>query len=55
MRVLVTGGAGFIRSLVVEALQARGHEPVVFDVREGREGIAADVRPRRLSRVPCPV
>jgi dTDP-L-rhamnose 4-epimerase len=44
MRVLVTGGAGFIGSHVVEALQARGHEPVVFDVREGREGIAADVR-----------
>ncbi|MFK0173500.1 NAD-dependent epimerase/dehydratase family protein [Streptomyces sp. NPDC090306] len=44
MRVLVTGGAGFIGSHVVEALAARGHEPVVFDrrvdidddVREGR-------------------
>ncbi|MFJ4435810.1 NAD-dependent epimerase/dehydratase family protein [Streptomyces sp. NPDC088923] len=34
MRVLVTGGAGFIGSHVVEALAARGHEPVVFDVRE---------------------
>ncbi|MFD6154180.1 MULTISPECIES: NAD-dependent epimerase/dehydratase family protein [unclassified Streptomyces] len=33
MRVLVTGGAGFIGSHVVEALAARGHEPVVFDAR----------------------
>jgi dTDP-L-rhamnose 4-epimerase len=33
MRVLVTGGAGFIGSQVVEALQAHGHEPVVYDVR----------------------
>ncbi|MEU1594953.1 NAD-dependent epimerase/dehydratase family protein [Streptomyces sp. NPDC005708] len=41
MRVLVTGGAGFIGSHVVEALRAGGHEPVVFDV---REGAGADVR-----------
>ncbi|NUK05888.1 NAD-dependent epimerase/dehydratase family protein [Streptomyces lunaelactis] len=31
MRVLVTGGAGFIGSQVVAALAARGHEPVVLD------------------------
>ncbi|MEV8019740.1 NAD-dependent epimerase/dehydratase family protein [Streptomyces sp. NPDC086554] len=31
MRVLVTGGAGFIGSQIVDALVARGHEPVVFD------------------------
>lgn len=41
MRVLVTGGAGFIGSHVVEALTARGHEPVVFDVRDDPR---ADVR-----------
>ncbi|MGW4753225.1 NAD-dependent epimerase/dehydratase family protein [Streptomyces chartreusis] len=41
MRVLVTGGAGFIGSHVVEALAARGHEPVVYDVRTDP---AADVR-----------
>ncbi|MFF6806396.1 NAD-dependent epimerase/dehydratase family protein [Streptomyces sp. NPDC012616] len=41
MRVLVTGGAGFIGSHVVEALRARGHESVVFDVRTDP---AADVR-----------
>lgn len=31
MRVLVTGGAGYIGSHTVRALAARGHEPVVFD------------------------
>ncbi|MGI5427321.1 NAD-dependent epimerase/dehydratase family protein [Streptomyces sp. CA-179760] len=41
MRVLVTGGAGFIGSHVVAALRERGHEAVVFDVREER---GADVR-----------
>lgn len=41
MRVLVTGGAGFIGSHVVEALRAGGHEPLVFDVREDP---GADVR-----------
>ncbi|MET7479735.1 NAD-dependent epimerase/dehydratase family protein [Streptomyces sp. NPDC005648] len=41
MRVLVTGGAGFIGSHVVEALAGRGHEPVVFDVRADP---GADVR-----------
>ncbi|MCX5292269.1 NAD(P)-dependent oxidoreductase [Streptomyces sp. NBC_00183] len=41
MRVLVTGGAGFIGSQIVSALAARGHEPVVYDVRADP---ASDVR-----------
>ncbi|MFI7005024.1 NAD-dependent epimerase/dehydratase family protein [Streptomyces sp. NPDC050145] len=41
MRVLVTGGAGFIGSHVVEALAAHGHEPLVYDVRDDP---GADVR-----------
>ncbi|WP_061299956.1 NAD-dependent epimerase/dehydratase family protein [Herbidospora cretacea] len=31
MRVLVTGGAGFIGSHIVAALASAGHEPVVYD------------------------
>jgi UDP-glucose 4-epimerase len=31
MRVLVTGGAGFIGSHIVDALRAEGHEPAVID------------------------
>ena len=41
MRVLVTGGAGFIGSHVVRVLRARGHEPVLYDVRADP---GADVR-----------
>ncbi|MEV6578797.1 NAD-dependent epimerase/dehydratase family protein [Streptomyces sp. NPDC051582] len=38
MRVLVTGGAGFIGSHIVSELAGRGHEPVVFDLAEdGRD------------------
>ncbi|MFF9373377.1 NAD-dependent epimerase/dehydratase family protein [Streptomyces griseoluteus] len=43
MRVLVTGGAGFIGSHVVDVLRASGHEAVVFDLRDDP---AADVRDR---------
>ncbi|MGN6800006.1 MAG: NAD-dependent epimerase/dehydratase family protein [Gaiellaceae bacterium] len=32
MRVLVTGGAGFIGSHVLDALAGNGHEPVIFDL-----------------------
>ncbi|WP_371573049.1 NAD-dependent epimerase/dehydratase family protein [Streptomyces sp. NBC_01314] len=41
MRVLVTGGAGFIGSHVVDVLAEHGHEPVVFDV---AADVGADVR-----------
>lgn len=41
MRVLVTGGAGFIGSHVVDALRERGHEALVYDVRDDP---GADVR-----------
>ncbi|OKK17210.1 NAD-dependent dehydratase [Streptomyces sp. CB00455] len=35
MRVLVTGGAGFIGSHIVTELIGRGHHPVVFDLAAG--------------------
>lgn len=51
MRVLVTGGAGFIGSQIVADLAAAGHQPVVFDVApppeepwSGVEWIEGDVR-----------
>ncbi|MEU6018384.1 NAD-dependent epimerase/dehydratase family protein [Streptomyces sp. NPDC047515] len=57
MRVLLTGGAGFIGRHIAETLKARGHEVVVFDALlesahgggagHGGEGlIVADVRDR---------
>jgi UDP-glucose 4-epimerase len=33
MRVLVTGGSGFIGSHVVDKLRAAGHRPVIYDLR----------------------
>src|SRR5215203_5684641 len=44
MRVLVTGGAGFIGSHIVEALETAGHEAVVFDTAPGVRGTVGDVR-----------
>lgn len=46
MRVLVTGGAGFIGSHIVHALESSGHEPVVLDagLPGGRPGFRGDVR-----------
>jgi UDP-glucose 4-epimerase len=43
-RVLVTGGAGFIGSHVVDALRAAGHEPVIFDLRPSPYHAAGQVR-----------
>ncbi len=43
MRVLVTGGAGFIGSHVVDALRGAGHEPVVFDLIPSPHHAADDV------------
>ncbi|WSQ12765.1 NAD-dependent epimerase/dehydratase family protein [Streptomyces sp. NBC_01231] len=51
MRVLVTGGAGFIGCHVVEALTARGHEAVVFDLRDGQDVRDAEAVAAALSGV----
>jgi dTDP-L-rhamnose 4-epimerase len=40
VRVLVTGGAGFVGSHVVDALTARGHEVVVLDSLVAHGGVA---------------
>lgn len=44
MRVLVTGGSGFIGSHIVAELESAGHEPVVFDTAAADDGIRGDVR-----------
>ncbi len=42
MKVLVTGGAGYIGSLVVKEILERGHRPVVLDLLHwGKEGLAS--------------
>jgi len=43
VRVLVTGGAGFIGSHVVDRLRARGHEPVIFDLIQSLHHSQGDV------------
>ena len=43
MRVLVTGGAGFIGSHVVDKLRDHGHEPVIYDLRRSPWPEHADV------------
>jgi dTDP-L-rhamnose 4-epimerase len=41
MRVLVTGGCGFIGSAIVDLLVAEGHDVVVLDVRAGHRNAGA--------------
>ena len=44
MRVLVTGGSGFIGSHVVDRLRSDGHEPVIFDLAASRHHPPTEVR-----------
>lgn len=44
MRVVVTGGAGFIGSAVCRELKERGHEPITFDRANG-ENVLHDLIP----------
>ena len=44
MRVLVTGGSGFIGSHIVDVLEAAGHEAVVLDTSPDGPGLTGDVR-----------
>jgi len=48
MKVLVTGGTGYLGSAVVRALARAGHEPIVFArTAAGPAGIAGDIRDTR--------
>ncbi|KIH97232.1 NAD-dependent dehydratase [Streptomonospora alba] len=49
MRILVTGGAGFIGSHVVAALGSAGHEPVVLDTRPPQERIGEGGAAERIT------
>ena len=44
MRVLITGGNGFIGRYVCEVLRERGHEPVRFDRKADSADILGDIR-----------
>lgn len=52
MRVLVTGGTGYLGAAIVRALHARGHRPVIFSRRASSAGLPGvphdgDIRDRR--------
>lgn len=56
MRVLVTGGTGYLGAAIVRALHARGHQPVVFARRASAAGLPGvpydgDVRDRDALRL----
>ena len=61
MRVLVTGGAGYIGSHTCKELARSGHEPVVYDnLSTGRRELArwgafvhGDILGRQIGRAPC--
>ena len=52
MRVLVTGGTGYLGAAIVRTLHARGHHPVIFSRRASSSGLPGvpqdgDIRDRR--------
>jgi UDP-glucose 4-epimerase len=51
MRVLVTGGSGFIGSHVVDKLRLSGHEPVIYDLRPSPWHIPDPAHPRPTASV----
>ena len=40
MKILVTGGSGFIGAWIIRRLVRAGHEPVVFDLHSRRDKVA---------------
>jgi UDP-arabinose 4-epimerase len=49
MRVLVTGGAGYIGSHACKALAVAGHEPVVYDNLSGGHRWAVMARSKKAT------
>ena len=48
MKVIITGGSGFVGSHTIKALKEKGYETFNFDIRNGEDGMEWDIRRQAL-------